>query len=106
MADDGRYWARRLGRIIRIAREAQGLSQRDLGAAAQIDQTHVSKIEQGKREAGLDVLVRIARALGVELPALWLPLMWAEMDISQRDNMWSWIEPLGVDPQVLESGDE
>ena len=64
---DNKY--ERLGKSIREQRLAQGLSQRKL--AGMIGQpnshTYITRVEQGKIKIGLEQLVRIADALGVEV---------------------------------------
>lgn len=55
-----------LGRLIRIGREAKGLSQTDLGEAVTAKQSTVSSWESGKVTPSLEQLVRIARALDVD----------------------------------------
>jgi transcriptional regulator with XRE-family HTH domain len=61
-----------VGRRIRAAREARGLTQSDLAAALGRTPTSVSYWEGGQRSPGLDDLVELARVLGVE-PATLLP---------------------------------
>ncbi len=46
------------------------MSQSALAAAAGIRQPHLSLIEAGKRQADDEVIVKLARALRVELPAI------------------------------------
>ncbi|WP_346659337.1 helix-turn-helix transcriptional regulator [Bradyrhizobium sp. 164] len=48
---------------IRTAREAIGLSQRDLSARITVPQSHISKIESGGADLRLSSLVELARAL-------------------------------------------
>ena len=60
-----------LGENIRRLREARGLSQNALAAAAGLDQGHLSTIEGGKRaNPTAAVLVALARALGVTVDDL------------------------------------
>ncbi len=59
-----------LGQRIRAAREAGGLSQINLAAAANISQGYLSQLEQDEREPTLPIAARIARALGVSLDEL------------------------------------
>jgi transcriptional regulator with XRE-family HTH domain len=82
-ADIGRQRARelrhRVGREVRTARLAAGLTQRQVGALAQIRQEYVSAIERAVRSPSLDVTCRLAAALGHELgvrfhPAQGVPL--------------------------------
>jgi transcriptional regulator with XRE-family HTH domain len=51
---------------VRKLRQARGLSQEELAHRAKIDRTYVSSIERCRYSAGVDVVDRIARVLGVE----------------------------------------
>lgn len=48
---------------LRRRRDALGFSQEELADRAQIDRTHVSKIERSVHSPTVDVLGRLARAL-------------------------------------------
>ena len=52
---------------LKAAREARGLSQRDLGALSGVPQSHISRIENGGADIRLSSLVALARALGLEV---------------------------------------
>jgi len=56
-----------VARNIRRYRVAQGLSQEALAVDAEIDRTHVSRIESGNENPTLLVLDRISRVLGVTI---------------------------------------
>lgn len=58
------------GERVRKLREQRGLSQAQLAERADLDVTYISGIERGRRNPGLNTLGRVARALGVTLPAL------------------------------------
>lgn len=60
-----------LGRALRAAREARGLSTVQLAARTGIGQAHVCRAESGHRCPTLATLVRYAKALG---PLVALPL--------------------------------
>jgi DNA-binding XRE family transcriptional regulator len=62
--------AQTLGRHLRAAREAHGLSQVNLAAAAHISQGYLSQLEQDEREPTLSIAARLARALGLSLDDL------------------------------------
>jgi transcriptional regulator with XRE-family HTH domain len=51
---------------LRKHRQAKGLSQEELAYLAEIDRTYVSSLERCVYAAGIDVIDRIARVLGVE----------------------------------------
>ena len=55
----------RVGRKIRALRRAKGWSQQLLADHAELERAHLSRLEEGRREAGLRVLERIAIALEV-----------------------------------------
>lgn len=54
-------------RALKEAREAKGLSQRDLSARTGLPQSHISKIEVGGTDIRVSSLIEIARALDLEL---------------------------------------
>jgi HTH-type transcriptional regulator/antitoxin HipB len=56
-----------LGAAIREARRARGLTQTAAGKPVGIDQTTVSKVEQGSPGTRLDTLFRLLAALDLEL---------------------------------------
>lgn len=61
----------RLSRMIQTLRGAKGLSQRDLATKAQVTQGYVAQLEQGlKKNPSLEVLRRLAKALGVPVTTL------------------------------------
>jgi transcriptional regulator with XRE-family HTH domain len=51
---------------LRRYRRAEGMSQEELAHRAGIDRTYVSSLERSVYAAGIDVVDRIARVLGVE----------------------------------------
>lgn len=51
---------------LRAARVEAGLSQEDLADSAGIDRTYVSALERSRYSATVDVLQKLADALGVE----------------------------------------
>ena len=57
----------RLGQVIRQLRRTRELTQEELAERAGIHVTFLSRIESGRALPGLDVLERLARALGVTL---------------------------------------
>jgi len=54
----------RIGKRIKQLREARGIEGRDLARLAGIDAANLSRIENGKYSVGLDILSKIATALG------------------------------------------
>ena len=61
---------RTFGRAIKSAREARGLTQREVAEAAHIADKYLSRIELGLATPSVYVASRLARALGVSLDAL------------------------------------
>jgi transcriptional regulator with XRE-family HTH domain len=53
----------RLGNLIRVRREASGLSQRELGLSLGITASHVAYIESGGRRPSHSLLFELARSL-------------------------------------------
>lgn len=53
-----------VGAALRLLRERAGLSQRDLASAARITPAHVSRMENGRVDIGLSVLLRVLDSLG------------------------------------------
>lgn len=55
---------------LRKYRHARRLSQEELAHRAEIDRTYISSLERSVYAAGIDVVERLARALGVEVTDL------------------------------------
>ena len=51
---------------LRALRHERGYSQEELAHRADIDRTYISSLERSVYAAGIDVVDRLARALGVE----------------------------------------
>ena len=64
-----------LADAIKLARINAGLSQEALALAAEVDRTYVSQLERGVANPSLQILFRIAKALGQELS---VSLCWAD----------------------------
>ena len=56
---------------VRVWREYRGLTGRQLAQEVDVQQSYISQIETGKREGTIDVLRRIAAALGITLDDLY-----------------------------------
>lgn len=50
---------------VRVWREHRGLAARDLAARASVSGAYLSQIETGARDGSIDVMKRIAAALGI-----------------------------------------
>lgn len=55
---------------LRFRRSEAGLSQEALALRADVNRTYVAKLELGRNQPSLSVLLSLADALGVELPDL------------------------------------
>jgi transcriptional regulator with XRE-family HTH domain len=51
---------------LRRFRHAKGISQEDLAYEADVNRTYVSKLEKGVSYPGLEIIAKLADALGVE----------------------------------------
>jgi transcriptional regulator with XRE-family HTH domain len=58
------------GAAVRRHRELLRLSQEELASRAAIDRTYISGVERGVRNPTLEVMQRIARALGSDLDVI------------------------------------
>lgn len=58
---------------LRRLRADRGLSQEDLADRADIDRTYISSLERSVYAAGIDVVDRLAKALGVTVVDLLSP---------------------------------
>lgn len=70
-----------VGKIIKNFREERKLSQEVLSGLADIDRSHLSKIELGIRSPTVNVLYKIANAMGVKASEI---LSAAEEDCQKR----------------------
>jgi len=76
-----------LGRRIRTLRNKKGWTQQELGDHADINYKFLGEIERGQQNASFYILVKIAAALGVELPEL----VRFKQDSLERKEIISWI---------------
>ena len=59
-----------LGECIKKVREAKGLSQKEVAIACKMDTGNYSRIENGKTDPAFSSVIKIAKALGIELAEL------------------------------------
>ena len=57
----------KIGLRIKEIREAQGMSQKDLSYAADLDRSYIASVENGQRNISIVNIEKIAIALGVTL---------------------------------------
>ncbi len=72
------YATEEILQTLRTAREAAGISQRQLSAQTGIPQSHISKIEGGSTDMRVSSLIELARALDLEvvlIPRKLLPVV-------------------------------
>ena len=73
----------KLGKTIRILRQAKGLKVNDLAKQAAVSPSLISLIESSQRQPSIDILRRIADAVGVPSEAI---LMMAFKTIQSKDR--------------------
>ncbi len=62
---------KRIGKVLRELREAKGLTQTEMAKKVNVSQTYIAKLEAGdKKNPSLEILRKLARALGVPVTAL------------------------------------
>jgi transcriptional regulator with XRE-family HTH domain len=72
---------------LRKHRRARGLSQEELAHRADIDRTYISALERSVYAAGIDVVDRLARVLGLEAADLLRrPSSWSRRSKSTEDG--------------------
>jgi transcriptional regulator with XRE-family HTH domain len=79
-----------LGRRIRSLREAKDWTQQELGNQADVNYKFLGEIERGQQNPSLNVLVKIASALEVDLPEM----LRFEHEASDRKQIESQIEKI------------
>jgi transcriptional regulator with XRE-family HTH domain len=70
MGDSPPAVRRRVGNRVRELRHLRDLTQEELAERSGFSHKHVSLVELGKANAGIDTLTRIARSLSVDVSAL------------------------------------
>ena len=62
---------KRLSKVIQRLRESKGMTQRDLAEKARVTAGYIAQLEMGtKKNPSLEVLQRLAKALGVPVTEL------------------------------------
>ena len=75
------------GAAVRARRKELGLSQEALADLAEIDRSHMGKIERGERNVTLMNVIRIARALNTPPRAYYWTHVFSIV-ATQRQNTW------------------
>lgn len=60
----------KFGNRLKALRKEKGLSQEELALKSSLNRPYISGIEQGKRIVSLEVMEKLAEALGVEIGEL------------------------------------
>lgn len=60
----------RLGQAVKAIRTANGLTQEDLAAKADLHPTYISDVERGVRNPSWDVIARLAEGMGVPVATI------------------------------------
>ena len=78
-----------LGRTIAIVRVIRGMRQKDLANALGVDASHVSMLENGKREPSFGLVKRLAEALRIR--------PWKLHALAER-SQGQWLDEKGAGP--------
>lgn len=70
MESSERSTLRRIGRNIRAERARREMTQEGLARAAGLGPAQIARMERGEMDSGITKYLRIAQALGVDLPTL------------------------------------
>jgi transcriptional regulator with XRE-family HTH domain len=60
----------KFGQKIKDLRKSKGISQEKLANLAEIDRTYLPTIEKGKRNVSIEIVEKLAKALGVKIKDL------------------------------------
>ena len=63
----GELLRRRIGTVLRRARQFQERTLSDVAAAARISMAHLSEVERGRKEASSEILGAVCTALGISV---------------------------------------
>jgi transcriptional regulator with XRE-family HTH domain len=75
-----------LGLTIQRLRRSRKLSQEELAHIAGIDRAYMSRIERGIPNLGIEMIVRLSKALGVRPAELVEGLKWSEESAKATDE--------------------
>lgn len=68
-------WERSFGAVLKEVREIRGITQEDLALLVGMSRAHVSDLERGVHEIGLELLIKLSEALKIDPSKL---LSWVE----------------------------
>ncbi|MBM4386168.1 MAG: helix-turn-helix transcriptional regulator [Deltaproteobacteria bacterium] len=72
---------KKLGERVRFLRKASGMSQKELGERAAINYKYIGEIERGTKNPSFEVMLKISKALKVEIT----DLLTSEGDAENKD---------------------
>lgn len=72
-------YLKKLGKAIRLHRQAKDLKQKELAGKVGISANYLSLVERGEKSASFDTLVKIAEALDTKLHVLFLRAEFPEL---------------------------
>ncbi len=90
-----------LGLIVRRMRSTRGWSQEELAANAGVDRRYMSDLENGKRNPSLDVMSRLAAALGISVSELMRHAENCDSVMSGVSELKEWLCDNGHDDTVV-----
>lgn len=101
------HWTQ-VGAGIKVLREARGMTQAELARLVGVERTSITNIEKGRQRLGLDLLDKIATALGMKLTMRLEPLEYQET-LAKLQGKCRFPDckcrmPPGPDPWVCELG--
>ena len=76
-----------IGDKIKKAREAKGLSQKEVATALKMDQSQYSKLEKDKTDPSVSTLAKVAKALGSQLSDLFSNDLLRDVDSYDKSVM-------------------
>ena len=75
----------RLGKTIRILRQAKSMKLRELASDSGVSVAYLSLVENGERQPSLDVIRRLSKSLGIPSEALVLIGMGENSDLTSEN---------------------
>ena len=101
-----------IGRNIRNARKAQGMTQEKLAECMGVSSAYIGKLERGERTANLDNLSELANILTVPIESLvqgsvpikndgQLPNDFLDAVVSDTDSQFDQIDPKDIDKHIV-----
>jgi len=75
-----------IGKFIREARDAAGMSQEEVSAKGRINRSYLSQVERGEKSPTVTMFMRMCAAIGVSASDLIAKLERAKMGASRRNK--------------------